>query len=225
MTAKDKDCSGSTPGPGCRYYVIQAQVYDPNQKTCTSQPMGLVGFHLVQKLQNFQEWIWSTFEQVDNVQPGPGAPKGTPLSFNNGASQPPTIGGWANRPSAPVPPLLPPGQRSPVQVTRFNPIAPSTAALNKTFQAALKKTVWRNYQLVATQWPTDAASFKLFENAGVYPKDCGAAFPVNGVTNTAAETYFQSPSDAAGAGGNSCMSCHYRAGQADFSWSLKRGAH
>jgi len=225
MTAKDKECTGKVPGPGCRYYVIPAQVYDPGRRTCTVQPMGLVGFHLVQKLQNFPEWIWSTFEQVDNVQLGAGAPAGTPISLNNGTNKPPTIGGWANRPSKPVPPLQPPNQRSPVQVTRFNPIAPSTAGLNQTFQTALKATVWRYYQLVATQWPTQAKSFKLIEKAGVYPKDCGAAFPVNGVTNTAAETYFQSPSDAAGAGGNSCMSCHYRADLADFSWSLKRGAH
>ena len=48
---------------------------------------------------------------------------------------------------------------------------------------------------------------------------------VNGVTNAVMETYFQSQNDAAGAGGNSCMSCHYRAGQADFSWTLMRSAH
>ena len=45
------------------------------------------------------------------------------------------------------------------------------------------------------------------------------------MTNTVMETYFQAQNDAAGAGGNSCMSCHYRAGQADFSWTLMRDAH
>ena len=225
MTAKDPGCTVSPLGRNCRYYVAQAQVYDPGSKTCSTTPMGLVAMHVVQKLQDFPQWIWSTFEQVDNVQPGPGAPAGTPISFNNGTSTPATIGGWANRPAAAVPPLLPANQRSPVQVTRFNPIPSSTAQMNATFQKALTGTVWQNYQLIFTQWPTNPKSFKTFENQGVYPKDCGAAFPANGVTNVAAETYFQSPTDAVGAGGNSCMSCHYRADQADFSWSLLRGAH
>jgi hypothetical protein len=41
------------------------------------------------------------------------------------------------------------------------------------------------------------------------------------------ETYFQSQSDAAGAGGNSCMSCHYDAqsGLRDFSWGFARRPH
>jgi hypothetical protein len=225
MTSKDAGCTTSTPGVSCRYYVTQAQVYDSTSKACSVIPMGLIGMHVVQKLKDFPEWIWSTFEQVDNVQPGPGAPAGTPISLNNGTNSPQTIGGWANRPSAAVPPLLPSSQRTPVQVTRYNPIPSSTAALNVTFQKALSGTVWSNYQLIFTQWPSQPQSFKTFENQGVYPKDSGAAFPANGVTNVTAETYFQSPGDAVGAGGNSCMSCHYRADQADFSWSLLRGAH
>ena len=51
------------------------------------------------------------------------------------------------------------------------------------------------------------------ENGGIYPQDSGAAFPVNGAVNTTMETYFQTQNDAAGAGGNSCMSCHYQGGQ------------
>jgi hypothetical protein len=225
MTAKDAGCTTSPLGASCRYYVTQAQVYDTGTKSCSTVPMGLIGMHVVQKLKDFPEWIWSTFEQVDNVQLGTGAPAGTPISLNNGTNKPPTIGGWANRPGAPVPPLLPQSQRTPVQVTRYNAIPASTAMMNGQFQKALSGTIWSKYQLIFTQWPTQPGQFKTFENQGIYPKDCGAAFPANGVTNVSAETYFQSPTDASGAGGNSCMSCHYRADQADFSWSLLRGAH
>jgi hypothetical protein len=87
------------------------------------------------------------------------------------------------------------------------------------------KTVWQYYQLVFTQWPSQPLNFKTMEAGGLYPQNAGGAFPVNGVTNAVMETYFQSQNDAAGAGGNSCMSCHYRAGQADFSWTLMRSAH
>jgi hypothetical protein len=204
-----------------RFYAVSSLVLDPLTKKCTPQQVGLIGFHIAQKLKDFPQWIWSTFEQVDNV---PGQSSG-PYSFNNGTNDPATIGGYANRPPAMAPHLQPVDKRKPVQVTRFNPIPDSTAALNVTWQQALKGTVWQSYQLVFTQWPSNPSVFKTREDGGIYPQDAGAAFPANGVTNSVMETYFQSQSDAAGAGGNSCMSCHYGADQADFSWTLLRGAH
>lgn len=211
---------------GNRYYIIQAMVADPVTGVYTQKSMGLVGLHIAQKLQAFPEWIWSSFEQVDNVQRGPGSTPSTPISFNNGTNNPATIGGWANRPASKVPVANP----SPVQVTRFNPIpntptGASTQDLNSAYQQLLKGTVWQFYELVITQWPSNPTNFVLIENGGIYPANSGGAFPANGCTNTTMETYFQSASDAAGSGGNSCMSCHYRAGQADYSWGLLRRAH
>ena len=101
----------------------------------------------------------------------------------------------------------------------------STQGLNKTYQKLLAGTVWRHYQLVITQWPTEPGQFLVQNNGGVYPQDSGQPFPVNGAVNTVMETYFQSPADAAGAGGNSCMSCHYGADRSDFSWVLQGRAH
>ena len=112
-----------------RYYTVEAFLtYDPMAKVCIPRRMGLVGFHIVQKFEQFPEWIWSSFEQVDNIERGPGATPTTPISFNNGTPLPATVGGWANRPSAKVPPLLPPAQRVPTQVTRLNPIPNTPAA-------------------------------------------------------------------------------------------------
>jgi hypothetical protein len=204
-----------------RFYSVSSLVLDPETQKCTTQQVGLIGFHIAQKLKDFPQWIWSTFEQVDNV---PGQTPG-PYSFNNGTDNPPTVGGYANRPPAMAPQLQPVSQRKPVQVTRLNPIPDSTAALNATWQKALNGTVWQYYQLVMTQWPSNPTVFKTREDGGIYPQDAGGAFPANGVTNSVMETYFQSQSDAAGAGGNSCMNCHYGADQADFSWTLLRGAH
>lgn len=204
-----------------RFYSVSSLVLDPETKKCTTQQVGLIGFHIAQKLKDFPQWIWSTFEQVDNV---PGQSAG-PYSFNNGTNNPQTIGGYANRPPAMAPQLQPISQRQPVQVTRFNPIPDSTMAINASWQKVLNGTVWQYYQLVMTQWPSNPTVFKTREDGGIYPQDAGGAFPANGVTNTVMETYFQSQNDAAGAGGNSCMSCHYGADQADFSWSLLRGAH
>jgi hypothetical protein len=85
-----------------RYYTVAARILDTSQRqpVCRDVTMGLVGFHIGHKVQGLAQWIWSSFEQVDNVP------------------------------------------------------------------------------------------------------------------------FFQSQSDAAGAGGNSCMQCHYVVGNADFSWSL-----
>jgi hypothetical protein len=219
-----------------RFYSTAAQIYNPQTKSCTPATVLLVGLHIAHKIDPFTEWVWSTFEQIDNVPPDSDiSPKPSPppngYSFNNGTDKPPTANGYNYRPApSPVP------SPSPVQVTRVNPIpntppGASTRDFNTYYQQLLKGTVWQYYELVVTQWPfnpglpANGGPFMLMQNGGVYPQNAGAAFPVNGAVNTTMETYFQTQNDAAGAGGNSCMSCHYRAGQSDFSWGLNRRAH
>lgn len=209
-----------------RYYIVNALVLDPITNTATYQQMGLVGFHIAQKTSPFTEWVWSTFEHVDNVKVGPNAPSGTKPSYNNGTNMPPTPKGY-DKPSPVFPPMLPQGSLKAVQVTRINPIPTtppmtSTVDLNVAFQKLVAGTVWQNYELIATQWPTDPASFKLPSAGGKYPADCGAPFPEKGVANTTAETYAQMPSLGTG---NSCMQCHYLTAATDFSWVLALRAH
>ncbi len=212
-----------------RFYSIQSEVYNPNTNQCETKNMGLIGLHIAQKLEEFPQWIWSTFEQVDNV---PGVEATLPYSLNNGTNSPRTIDGFANRPPSKASTLQPnaEGKYAPVQVTRYNPIPKtppkaSTQDLNRLYQHALKGTVWEYYQLVVTQWPSNPTQFTYLEDGGIYPQDAGGAFPVNNAVNTAIETYFQSQNDAIGGGNNSCMSCHYQADQADFSWVLRNRAH
>ena len=212
-----------------RYHVIVADVVDPDGGGCSLKPMGLVGLHIAQKVENFPEWIWSSFEQVDNVQLGPNASTNTKISFNNGTDTPATPRGWANRPKL-APPLEVMSKRLATQVTRLNqipttPEGQSTVDQNASYAALLAGTPFEHYQLVITQWPADAATFILPEDGGIYPQDAGGAFPANGATNTAMETYMQSQEDAQGAGGNSCMSCHYGSATSDFSWILFNKSH
>src|SRR5262249_36642690 len=156
--------------------------------TASYQKMGLVGFHIAHKTAPFREWVWSTFEQVDNVQLGPGAPSGAKPSYNNGTGTPPPNPSGFDAKTPFFPPMLAPGSRAAVQVNRVNPSLASTAALNAQFQKLVAGTVWANYELVATQWPTNPASFKV---GGNYPSDCGVPFPSTGVVNTTMETYDQ----------------------------------
>lgn len=222
-----------------RYHVVNATIAAPQADgsvICTDQPMGLVGFHIAQKLEAFPQWIWSSFEQVDNVERGRGSTDSTPISFNNGTDTPATPGGWANRPTL-VPPLVAKDERTPTQVTRYNaipttPAGHSTVDLNTAWQDIMVGTPFEFYQLIITQWPTEPFSngstgdpLPIPAAGGVYPRDSGQPFPVDGATNTAMETFVQSPQDATGLEGNSCMQCHYGTAATDFSWILSSKSH
>lgn len=209
------------------FHVTALVATDTLGQSCQPVLMGLVGLHIAQKQVGFPQWIWSSFEHVSNV-PGTGArTQGNPAgySFNNGLDTPQSVNGYSYRPDTTMP-----ANPRPVQVSRVNdipstPQGSSTQDINRIYQSYLRNTVWSNYQLVITQWPSDPGNFVLVDSGGIYPANSGAAFPVWGAVNTSMETYFQTRGDAQAAGGNSCMSCHYQAGKTDFSWGLIRRAH
>jgi hypothetical protein len=220
-----RDMAAVPKGDWNRYYVTSAAVFDPQTNQCTARDVGLVGLHIVQKLQDFPEWIWTTFEQVDVLTTAQ-RPGLLPACQTTDCSQ---VHGFANRPQTTT--LDPnPANRTPVPAARLNPIpttpaGQSTVDANALFQKSLAGTVWANYQLVVTQWPFNAGNYKPPENRGSYPCWAGSPFPQTGAVNLTMETYFQSDTDAVGAGGNSCMSCHFNAALTDFSWGLKRRPH
>jgi hypothetical protein len=192
-----------TPAIRARYYVVRdAQVYDVRSEKCVKADIALVGLHIATKTTHRPQWIWSTFEHVDNV-PGlttePGPPAGVPYSFHNGGP-PSTLS------PEPAPPAIsianpPAADPEPMQVVRKQPIRPETMAMNEAYWSLpeIKNTVWRNYMLVMTQWPTDTLVPSPL-NDGV-PKPSHDGFTL---ANTTMETYFQLDD-------HSCMRCHHRA--------------
>jgi hypothetical protein len=191
----DKD----TPAIRARYYVVpKAQVFDVVSGKCTAQDIALVGLHIVTKTADRPQWIWSSFEHVDNV-PGqttePTPPTGVPFSFNDArrpqtlspAQQPPAI-------SNSNPPVADP---SPMQVVRQRAIDPKAMAMNEAYWnlPEIKGTVWQNYMLVMTQWPSGSV-LPSPDNAGL-PEPDGSYT----LANTTMETYFQSSRA-------NCMGCH-----------------
>jgi hypothetical protein len=188
--------------------------------------MGLIGFHIANKEKHHREWIWSTFEHVDNV-PEDAPVSGHKYSLNNGTNIPPSLLGFDHRPdkideTKPFPVFGDP-QRNPVQVSRLTPIsegqvAPTTEQMNAKWEQALAGTVWQFYKLVSTQWPIvqDGQDFKVGPpGAGTFPQNSDSPFPTAKVANSTMETYFQR---------NSCMKCHYLASQDDFSFLLSERA-
>jgi len=209
-----------------RYYSVEALIANEDGDYVTAT-MGLVGLHIMQKTEIFPQWIWSTFEHVDNVS-------GSHPSFNNGTDIPASIEvdgvpqGYDREPAV-LGDTFPPSEsadRDPVQVTRALPIPStpddpsgySTQALNVRYQELLAGTVWENYELIATQWPLNPSESSPYD-PGFVPDDdyapvlAGDPFP-QFVANVSMETYFQTD--------NSCMQCHYHAAAygVDYSWIL-----
>jgi hypothetical protein len=216
-----------------RFFTTTASIVEPGPKpSCRQAKLGLVGFHITVKTSPFREWVWATFEHEDNVPDG-GIQPGRSYSFHNGQAAPdtqpngyfypvncppanPSCDEARTKNPAPIDITRPLPTLPPVQVTRVTPIDPQIASMNAAFHAKLAKTVWRHYNLVADQWPTQPGTFKP---EGTYPGDAGVPFPPEKVANTTAETYFQKKA-ATHPLGDSCMKCHYQAAATDFSWTV-----
>ena len=221
-----------------RFHTMRALVYTPasdgQPATCNARTMGLVGFHIGHKTQESPQWVWSTFEQVDNVptQNEPVDPSRRYSYYNRDCPDcqvnvpPPQP--W-NPHAEPVAANL----RS--QVMRVIPITAATLQMTQQVQPLLAGTVWTNYQLVSTQWPTNANG----NNPNVTPASAGTNWctPLNPVDNAGApapsflgnttlETYIQGRVPQAS---SSCINCHLNAATAvgtnsfsDFTYLLER---
>jgi hypothetical protein len=171
-----------------KFYTIQATVIDPITHQPNAEAVGLVGFHIIARTASAPDWIWATFEHVDNC-PDVGATNlNSHYNFNDPKGTQ-SASGYGNRPgnNNPVP------NPSPTQITRVlnNTLIndPWTQCLNKTMQDKLHGQVWANYRLITTQWhnPPD-------------PNTDPTTFIPQNLTNTVLETYIQKS--------GSCMLCH-----------------
>jgi hypothetical protein len=212
-----------------RYYVERAAIVDvaatlaAGRVVCALRDVALVGLHIVIKTKSRAQWVWSTFEHVDNVPPaGEGDARepdakdaGAPYGFFDPA-QPAKL--WPPYGSADALPVdwrnKPRPDPAPMQVVRRHPIPPPIMAVNRAYWAlpGVKGTVWSHYMLVAAQWPTSVDPAGP-ENDGAYfpgrPQSSTAAdesyrstakVEVN-LANTTMETYLQDQP-------SSCMACH-----------------
>ena len=221
-----------------RFYTQDAYIIDENDdgtvKSCIKETVGLVGMHIAHKTKSSPQWIWSTFEQVDNVRVNAldsDAPAQPSFYNPNNPTQPVNVcpgtlnsTGTCDNPN-----------NNPTQVTRVIPIPKDKEVLNHRVQKGLKakNSVLQYYELIDTQWPTQPT--KAPTPGGNLPdsitnKSGGFPTPVY-LTNSIMETYFQIGNQQAcqqeegGCSGNpndttqvfgteSCMGCHSSAGLA-----------
>jgi hypothetical protein len=180
--------------------------------------VGLVGLHIGTRTKISPQWIWSTFEQVDNAPDLGKAVNGKHYNYYNAAAGDKALN------KAPAQPWNAgiPGQ-TPSQVARLTPIDTGTQALNDSIHKLLvainPHSVWQYYQLIGTQWPVHPTQ-----------SNTGDPFPVY-MANATLETYDQgsvvngkivySPGVT-----SSCIGCHnasvtWAGRPADFTYLLK----
>lgn len=185
------------PAEVARYHTTDALVLkDPPNGTVggfVQVKLGLVGLHIIHKTRKAPQFIWATFEHVDNC-PNDRDKKGDrKYSFYDPANiDPPNI--------APLPTQA---LTKPIQVTREVPITEKIQQLNtatwKVIGQAWPDSVWLNYQLIDAQWPQNGTTVPAREKV---PLTAGGPTPQL-LSNTTAETYVQRRLN--------CLDCHRNA--------------
>lgn len=202
-----------------RFHTIKALVYtNPNEHegvaaSCKLQTVGLVGLHIVHKTNDAPQWVWSTFEHVDNAPSKGDTPSKPHYNFYDKTCT-------TCLPNQPPPRPWNPNATGtrPTQVVREIPLTDSTKQLNAQYQALLRNananSVWANYELISTQWPTERNN----------PIDPSGTPAPNFLANATLETYIQGQTARVS---SSCMDCHNDATMtnglaADFTYLLQR---
>jgi hypothetical protein len=207
------DMAGFSAEQVKRYYTRSAVVREAGTGLCSRVTVGLVGLHIIHKTPSRPQWIWSSYEQIDNVPPSRFGER-VKFTFHDG--------GKAAMP-AENPLSLTPLAREPVipfNVERpfFAKVHPKTELTNYQYQELLKATVWQYYAIVVTQWPRMEGNQALPVPA-VQNGDITNTFPGAGAfsayANAAMETFDQGRPQLG------CMSCHNQARMAaDFIWTV-----
>ena len=212
-------------GPGDnpkRFHTAMAYLYNPAQSpACQLKQVGMVGMHISHKTANAPQWVWSTFEHADNV-PVAGSAGGGPFSFSDGAAAHRSTGcdgtGCNIVPAGKWDPNS--GVKTPVQVARLVDFTATAKTQNTAFAAALlavdPSSVFANYRLVGTQFPSDVTN----QN-----NPAGVPLPPF-LSNATMETFLQGETPNVS---SSCANCHYQATMSDgrlgdFSYILARVA-
>jgi hypothetical protein len=202
-----------------RYHMVDALLYRPRSAdSCRQVKLGLIGFHVGHKTVTRHQWIWTTFEHIKNVPtenqvnaPG-GISPDEQYSFYNprckecpinqtppGSWDPDTRGLW--HPDAPgwVPFEHTSKFKSQIVRTgrsRIFPDEDDVKTFNDAFHAwpQISNTVWKNYNLINTQWPSDFSCSTNSNPGGlqnaVLPDATCAPFPTF-LANTTLETFSQ----------------------------------
>src|SRR5262245_12699684 len=150
------------------FHTVDALVLMPrheNEATkppCLRKTLGLVGFHVGHKTVGRRQWIWTSFEHVKNVPEQhevDNKQEQGPYNFYKVGCDP-TQCPVNETPPTPWDPKYKNGlkfhdSKFRSQITRAVALTDETKKMNAEFKKILGNTVWKNYMLLSTQWPSD----------------------------------------------------------------------
>jgi hypothetical protein len=209
--------------------VLMPPPADPKSteaRPCLAKTLGLIGFHAVHKTASRPQWIWTSFEHAQNV---PDRNEVNAKKFNGPynffstscGSNCPAENATPPRPWDPDPAFAlkytnkdPDKAQFRSQIIRETPLTDAAKNMNKIFHSLLPNSVWQNYMLLSTQWPSAFGCTQLRAkdpNAPV-PKtdffkqpDMTCAPVPTFFANSTLETYSQGNVPLAS---SSCIACH-----------------
>jgi hypothetical protein len=221
------------------------------KRPCLPETLGLIGFHAVHKTVGRPQWIWTSFEHIKNVPDRDQVAGRTfdgPYSFFNAyctddcaeVNATPPRQFWQPRYALK---LSFEDSKFKSQIVRETPLTHATRNMNTIFQSMLQDSVWKNYMLVNTQWPTVPSCTKLLsisadapppKNDFVRQPDMTCSPAPTFMANSTLETYSQGEIPQAS---SSCIGCHgnavgfqlgaskpgaVRLNQSDFTFMLEK---
>jgi len=215
-----------------RFKTINAYIYDENTQGCGKQTMALVGLHIIHKTASQPQWVWATFEHIDNVPnsvdiKADKTVNGNFTFYNNTCTvspvskdcKPKTVKGAAVTHTSCDANVSPAYYLTttntcpayPVRVSRDFKIKDSTdnhiASLNMAVQAMIKvanpDSVFANYQLVNVLWSSAAVNDN--EPPGHPPV---APLSISGETPALTSLPVANTMLETYAQGFNCLSCH-----------------
>jgi hypothetical protein len=222
-----------------RFHTADALVLMPRSAKekgsppCLHKTLGLVGYHIGHKTAGRLQWIWTSFEHVANVPEDQDVDRQGKLRPSNDPTRPQTFNFFkagCSRDDCPVN-QTPPTPWEPAyaaklkfhnrfrsQITRVVPLTQDTKDINKQFHDLLSNTIWKNYMLLSTQWPSAFACARksvTSPNPDLAPNtdfekqpDMTCAPAPTYLANSTLETYSQGTVPLAS---SSCMACHSNA--------------
>jgi len=193
------------------------------KRPCLAETLGLIGFHAVHKTVGRPQWIWTSFEHRKNV---PDRDEVAAKAFEGPYSFFKINCKLDDCPVNATPPrqfwqpdlalklkFKDPTFKS--QIVRETPLTDAGKNMNKIFQSMLHGTVWENYMLVNTQWPslfTGCTSLHSQSSEAPAPNtdflkqpDMTCSPAPTFMANSTLETYSQGEVPQAS---SSCIGCH-----------------
>jgi len=210
------------------FHMVDALVLMPPpdnpkvERRCLTETLGLIGFHAVHKTASRPQWIWTSFEHVRNVPASDEVAANkldSPYNFYSVdcGSRCPIVNATPPRPWDPDTAL---GLRFrsddsfKSQIVRETPLTNAAKNMNKIFHILLKDSVWKNYMLISTQWPSAFACASLHAQSPDAPSpktdflkqpDMTCSPAPTYLANSTLETYSQGNVPLAS---SSCIGCH-----------------